>query len=761
MIIKRGGIFAKRTMKTIQHNSILHFPLSKALGRLGTKLVMRLGITSAKAFPYMLLFLSLFCHSACAGQDINSSVPVEEKDDCLHKPKGADSSAADKDKEDSCGEDSGEEDSDGDGVHDDMDAFAHDICASIDTDNDGMPDTLLADCTSSLQEDQDDDDDGVNDTIDVDDDNDGLIEIATALALHNVRHDLAGHSYDDEADDSEGKEGDTRGAPTKATVNCDTATSGGVYLCGYELTADIDFGEENSHKAIDLNQDKAGNMEPIGSDSEGSRFRARLEGNGHSIANLRISRTQESISEASDAALFRACQAASFANLILVNPRMKGLRKVAVLCGVMRKGIAYNVHIHGGIIQGDEDAMAPILMGALAGEILDESHVEHCSSSADVLTGGRGRNHMGGLAAHVYNSKIANSRSSGKVYHGGQNWDYMGGLVGVAKDAEIIGSQSSSDVSDGGSGPNGNMMAGLVAVAYKSKIIGSQSSGNVSHGEGLANTMGGLVGSASHTEIIGSHSSGNVSYGADSDDMMGGLVGYASNSKIIDSQSSGHVFYGSYGNDNMGGLVGRAYHAQIISSQSSGNVSRGGVGIDHMGGLVGVAYNVQIIGSQSSGDVSGGGDDQDYMGGLVGDTDKSHILGSQNSGDVSDGGDFGNVMGGLVGEAATTYISGSRNSGDIFDGGQGPDKMGGVVGYAINSQIIGAQNDGDIFDGGGPENEMGGLAGLAEHTPIINSHNRGKVSHDEIDEKTSAYSDVSICRRIAACKARAQGRFVL
>ena len=49
------------------------------------------------------------------------------------------------------------------------------------------------------------DGDRVANDVDVDDDNDGLIEINFLEDLDYVRHDLAGTSYDDEADDGRWK----------------------------------------------------------------------------------------------------------------------------------------------------------------------------------------------------------------------------------------------------------------------------------------------------------------------------------------------------------------------------------------------------------------------------------------------------------------------------------------------------------------------------------------------------------------------------
>ncbi len=90
------------------------------------------------------------------------------------------------------------------------DAFPDEACASMDSDNDGFPDSIIGVCTASLIADNcpdvanadqaNSDGDSAGDACDVDDDNDGLIEIATAQELHNMRYNLAGTSYDDEAD---------------------------------------------------------------------------------------------------------------------------------------------------------------------------------------------------------------------------------------------------------------------------------------------------------------------------------------------------------------------------------------------------------------------------------------------------------------------------------------------------------------------------------------------------------------------------------
>ena len=56
--------------------------------------------------------------------------------------------------------------SDGTGYGDNSDAFPTDECANVDTDGDGQPDTIVADCVTTLTEDIDDDNDGVGDAFD-------------------------------------------------------------------------------------------------------------------------------------------------------------------------------------------------------------------------------------------------------------------------------------------------------------------------------------------------------------------------------------------------------------------------------------------------------------------------------------------------------------------------------------------------------------------------------------------------------------------
>jgi len=67
-----------------------------------------------------------------------------------------------------CGPNVYDIDDDNDGVHDESDRFPWDACAHRDTDNDGLPDSIVAGCETNLDADDDDDDDGVPDSEDID-----------------------------------------------------------------------------------------------------------------------------------------------------------------------------------------------------------------------------------------------------------------------------------------------------------------------------------------------------------------------------------------------------------------------------------------------------------------------------------------------------------------------------------------------------------------------------------------------------------------
>ena len=115
-----------------------------------------------------------------------------------------------------------------------------------------------------------------NYTTNIDQDNDGLIEICDINALSAIRYQLDGSGYKQSFD------------AVKITAGC--PQSG---CTGYELRGDLDFNSDDSYRDI---TNKAAWTSGLGWLPIGDRlnfFTARFEGNGHTIANLYINRPSD------------------------------------------------------------------------------------------------------------------------------------------------------------------------------------------------------------------------------------------------------------------------------------------------------------------------------------------------------------------------------------------------------------------------------------------------------------------------------------
>ena len=117
----------------------------------------------------------------------------------------------------------------------------------------------------------DTDNDGVDSTIDVDKDGDGLIEVCDIDGLNEMRYQLDGSGYTISTD------------AVKITQGC-PATG----CKGYELMRSLDFNVADSYRGnmVNTTWTTGANWQPIGSNT--NRFSSIFEGNGHTISNLYI-----------------------------------------------------------------------------------------------------------------------------------------------------------------------------------------------------------------------------------------------------------------------------------------------------------------------------------------------------------------------------------------------------------------------------------------------------------------------------------------
>ena len=377
------------------------------------------------------------------------------------------------------------------------------------------------------------DNDGQTNNLDIDDDNDGLIEIHNATEFNNIRHNLAGTGYKT----SEGVANNTTGAPTASNKAANYYCSTSAGLCGYELMANIDLNGVN-------------NWQPIATND--SRFRAILEGNGYTISNLSIDRQSTDY-----VGLFAAIEDAKIQNLRFTNVSVKGQSKVGAVVGYASNSELLNINLIGNNDQsvgnseviGTSNSIAEV--GALVGKF--EGKVTKIIRNIEVvdimrdasgvpLRDGNG-NLISGSSSIIRTESISITNS------------------GLIRDIE-------SNLTVSTNSNTGSMVGGLVGY-LASPLLTSVNKGTV-YGN---SSIGGLVGVLSTYGLVQqSYATGNVTHNGvanASRTNSGGLVGIVGLGKIIQSYATGTVsgkIEGSTGNS--GGLVG------LISGSTGGNVSQ-------------------------------------------------------------------------------------------------------------------------------------------------------------------------------------------
>ena len=326
---------------------------------------------------------------------------------------------------------------------------------------------------------------------DYDADDDGLIEIRDVAQLDAIRYDT----------DGDGVADDDAGVGTYLQAFPDPAEGMGCRVggCeGYELIADLDL-DTNGNGLADPEDDhwNAGSgWEPIGyyrgSDDQRA-FATTLQGDGHTIANLFISRPQEDY-----VGLFGFSSGGLIRDVVLSASDVTGHDYVGALVGNNEEGGRVIGCASDGTVTGND------FVGGLVGDDKDGGRISDSAASAHVA----GMRYVGGLVGRVdgnFGSAARNSSAAGNVVGN----DFVGGLVGF-NDGSIEGGSASGNVS-----------------------------GNVN--------VGGLVGRGNGGEVINSLASGDVDGRTD----IGGLIG-RNDGDINDSRAQGSVT----GQDNVGGLAG-------------------------------------------------------------------------------------------------------------------------------------------------------------------------------------------------------------
>ena len=286
---------------------------------------------------------------------------------------------------------------------------------------------------------------------DIDEDDDGLIEVNDLETLNAMRHQPDGSGLQMSA------------TAEKTTLGC---AVGGCK--GYELTTDLDFWDDASYRSTanqvmwtvaDYEDNTDRGWQPIGGPD--NQFNTLFDGNNYTISNLMINR-----SNSNSIGLFGDIgSAAKIANTGLFNVNIKGDNYVGGLVAMSRGNIT-NSHVIG-IIEGNID------VGGLVGRS-DGGSITNSYAIGNVI----GENyHVGGLVG-TSRGNIINSYAASAVEGDGS----VGGLVGTSRGG-IMNSYASGAVEGDGS------VGGLVGTS-RGRIMNSYATGATT---GTTN-VGGLVG---------------------------------------------------------------------------------------------------------------------------------------------------------------------------------------------------------------------------------------------------------------------------
>ena len=330
----------------------------------------------------------------------------------------------------------------------------------------------------------------------IDDDDDGLIDIYYLEDLNAIRYSMNGKSYIESAE------------ATPLTIGCPADGCD-----GYELRRDLDFATTQSYMNAAANKaawtvDDFSNVsdtgwDPIGdvssrncNDADNDCFNSIFEGNGNRISNLQINRDEVALG------LF-AGNRGSIRNIGLAEPEIEGDRIISALVGLNH---------------GTNDSEAMIVNSNVVDALIKGSRFD-----------------IGGLVGvNGVNTIIINSYANGEII--GRSW--LGGLAG-ANAGRIINSYADSIIKGragnmgGLVGQNGTNIGGKTAAIENSYAWGSVSSDGT---EDTVEKIGGLIGfSFVRTNVSNSYAIGEVK---DSSASIGGLIGSDSDASELTVTSS-------------------------------------------------------------------------------------------------------------------------------------------------------------------------------------------------------------------------------
>ena len=346
---------------------------------------------------------------------------------------------------------------------------------------------------------------------DIDDDDDGLIDIYYLEDLDKVRHQLDGTAY---------KESDTA---TGITAGCPAEG-----CKGYELRRDLDFEADDRYVStankvvwtvdnFEIDDGTDAGWDPIGSlnsrscnDANNNCFSSIFEGNGNRISNLQINR------DSADYVGLFAGNSGSIRNIGLARPEVEARSICGALVG-FNQGIATRqaTIINSNVVGGSVKGINPDI-GGLVGINSANAIIVNSYASVNV----EGGLWIGGLVG-TNRGRITNSYATGNVVgKGASAGRTIGGLVGdngreddtetaIIENCYALGDVSSERTADGDV-----RLGGLVGFAWrKSSVSDSYAIGRVQvSNNSNPERFGGLIGAEENQSQTRNNSTVENSY---------------------------------------------------------------------------------------------------------------------------------------------------------------------------------------------------------------------------------------------------------
>ena len=326
-----------------------------------------------------------------------------------------------------------------------------------------------------------------SDSVDYDDDNDGLIDIRNLAQLDAVRYDLNGNGEVDDPDTAANVTAYGAAFPYRAAeMGCPTVdpdndpnTDNSVTCTGYELRVDLTF-DENDDNSITQAGDPTYWNSGAGWSPIGGSYTAKFEGNRHTIARLFINAGGTN----HNMGLFAALGAGGeIANLGLenINVDTRPCSRTGGLAGV-NYGLIVGSHTTGRVAGGACGGHVAVI-GGVVGDNTSSGVIRASYSTAEVYSDEGSNNNNGHLAGGLVGGNagtIAASFAKGSVT--GYLFSFRGGGLTGYNRGNITASYATGTVSS-----NSFYFTGALTgyAAGSGKITASYATGRVPGGRGL------------------------------------------------------------------------------------------------------------------------------------------------------------------------------------------------------------------------------------------------------------------------------------